>query len=162
MNAQKILFPTDFSAASRATLPYAVSLARDCKAELIIAHVVEPGAAYSFGDKYFYGSGDPNFVMLKRMLGEVVPPDSTIQFRHELREGNAASEIVRLAAEEHVDLIVMPTHGWGGLQHLLMGSVAEGVVRRATSPVLTFKPSQAVAATKPLAKAATRSTASGL
>ena len=57
-----------------------------------------------------------------------------------VRSGMPEYEIMRFAEEEGIDLIVMATHGWTGLRHILMGSVAEKVVRRSTVPVLTVKP----------------------
>jgi universal stress protein A len=140
MNARTILFPTDFSGHAAAALQYAVSLARDRKAEIVIVHVVEPGAVYSSGDSYFTGGSDANLAALKRMLGATVPEDATVRFRHVLLQGHPAAEIVRLADEEKVELILMATHGWTGLKHLLMGSVADGVARRANCPVLTVRP----------------------
>jgi nucleotide-binding universal stress UspA family protein len=53
--------------------------------------------------------------------------------------GDPANAIVKLADEEHVDMIVLGTHGRTGLARLLMGSVAEAIVRRANCPVLTYK-----------------------
>jgi len=57
-----------------------------------------------------------------------------------VRSGSAEAEILRFAEEEKIDLIVMATHGWTGLKHILMGSVTEKVVRRSPVPVLTVKP----------------------
>ena len=57
-----------------------------------------------------------------------------------VRSGQAAAEIARFAAEEGMDLVVMATHGWTGLKHILMGSVAERTVRLSRVPVLTVKP----------------------
>ena len=143
MNAGRILFPTDFSSVSDDVLTLAVSLARDRKAELIIAHVVEPGTVYCYGESRLFttvgGASDPNYRELEHRLAAVVPDDTTVRFRHVLAQGIPAQEIVRLAEEENVDLIVIGTHGWTGLKHLLMGSVAEAVVRHATCPVMTVR-----------------------
>jgi nucleotide-binding universal stress UspA family protein len=76
------------------------------------------------------------------MLHAVVPTDPSIPFEHKLMTGDPAAEIVRLAESEGADMIVMATHGRTGLRRLLMGSVAEAVVRRAACPVLTVKQSQ--------------------
>ena len=73
------------------------------------------------------------------MLKEVVPTDPQVACEHRLLTGDPAVAIARLAEEEHADLIVMGTHGRTGLTRLLMGSVAEAVVRRAPCPVLTYK-----------------------
>ena len=137
MNAKKVLFPTDFSMLSDAALDYAATLAKD--GELLIVHVEEPPIAYGAGEMY-YGVSEPDTQTLTKMLHELAPADSTVRCRHRLVIGNPADEIVQIAAEENVDLIVMGTHGRTGLKRFLMGSVAEAVVRKAKCPVLTVKP----------------------
>lgn len=136
MNAKTILFPTDFSTLSDAALIHATSLARDSGAKLVILHVEEPPAAYGGGEMY-YGLPEPNTEALAEMLEKIVP--DAIPFEHRMVAGDPATEIVRVAEEEHADVIVMGTHGRTGLRRLLMGSVAEAVVRRAECPVMTFK-----------------------
>lgn len=138
MHAKKILFPTDFSTLSDAALQYATTLARDMGAKLVIVHIEEPPAAYGAGEMY-YGIPDPDTAALTKMLDVVRPADAAVPFEHRLVTGEPATEIVELAKEEGVDLIVMGTHGRTGLGRLLMGSVAESVVRRAPCPVFTFK-----------------------
>ncbi len=138
MKANKILFPTDFSHSSDAAFSLATSLARDLGATLLIAHAEEPPMAYGGGELY-YGLPDPALDDLQRMLDELVPPDGSVRCERRLVTGEPATAIVRLAEDEEVDLIVMGTHGRTGLSRLLMGSVAEAIVRRATCPVLTFK-----------------------
>jgi len=148
MNASKILVPTDFSTLGQAALEMATSLARDQGAKLLIVHVEEPPVAYGGGELY-YGLEEPNREALQRMLSEVVPTDTTVNYEHRLIVGSPATAIVFLAEKENVDMIVMPTHGRTGLSRLLMGSVAEEVVRKAKCPVLTIK-----SAAKRLEKAA--------
>ncbi len=80
---------------------------------------------------------------VREELGKIVPDDGNIRFEHRLLAGVAGLEIPRLAEEEQADLIVMGTHGRTGLTRLLMGSVAEAVVRRAPCPVLTLRQSPA-------------------
>jgi nucleotide-binding universal stress UspA family protein len=138
MNAHKILFPTDFSTAGQAALEMATSLARDRGAKLLIAHVEEPPMAYGGGELY-YGIEQPNRDDLRRMLAEVLPTDPAVGYEHRLMVGSPATAIVHLAEKEGVDMIVMPTHGRTGVLRLLMGSVAEEVVRKAKCPVLTVK-----------------------
>jgi universal stress protein A len=138
-----VLFPTDFSHTGDAALKMATSLARDRKAKLLIVHVEEPPAAYGGGEMY-YGMPDPVTEDLQRMLVEVKPDDPAVPFEHRLITGDPASAIPRLADEEGVELIVLGTHGRTGLLRLLMGSVAEAIVRRAKCPVLTVRqPDQA-------------------
>lgn len=138
MNAKKILFPTDFSSCSDAGLWHATSLAKESGAKLIVLHVEEPPPAYGAGEMY-YGVPDPDNPTLRRMLAAVVPTDASVPFEHRLVTGDPASEIVAVANEEGVDLIVLGTHGRTGLKRLLMGSVAEAVVRKANCPVITYK-----------------------
>jgi nucleotide-binding universal stress UspA family protein len=138
MQARKILFPTDFSHCSDAALPMATSLARDSGARLLIAHVEEPPMAYGGGEMY-YGMPDPVTEDLRAMLLRVVPPDPQVPYEHHLVVGDPAVAISDLARSEGADLIVMGTHGRTGLRRLLMGSVAEAIVRRAPCPVFVLK-----------------------
>jgi universal stress protein A len=145
MFAKTILFPTDFSETTDAGLKYATSFARDTGARLVIVHVHAPVA---YGGELGYVVPDTDETALRKQLEAVVPADPAIEHEHRLLHGDPASEIVRLAEEEHADLIVMGTHGRTGLMRLLMGSVAEAVVRRAPCPVLTIRqPHEVPAAT---------------
>ena len=138
MPTNKILFSTDFSRLSDAALPLATSLARDRGAELIFVHVQEPPTAYAAGELY-YGPLEPNTKALQQMLDAVQPTDPKVPCSRRIEMGDPAREITRVAEEEGVDLIVISSHGRTGLSRVLMGSVAEAVVRRASCPVLTFK-----------------------
>jgi nucleotide-binding universal stress UspA family protein len=133
-----ILVPTDFSTASDAALPHAEALARQKSASLLILHVEEPPLAYGGGELY-YGLPDPNSERILKMLEDVRPTDQTVAFTHRLTMGDPAGEIVRIAAEEGVEMIVLGTHGRSGMTRMLMGSVAEAVVRRAPCPVLVYR-----------------------
>jgi nucleotide-binding universal stress UspA family protein len=144
MPALKILYPTDFSTLGQTALEAATSLARDQGATLVIAHVEEPSAAYGGGELY-YGLTEPSREEIWRMLQAVVPTDPAVEYAHRLLIGSPAEAIVHLAEKEGANLIVMPTHGRTGLSRLLMGSVAEEVVRKAKCPVLTVKPAPASA-----------------
>lgn len=138
MNAHKILFPTDFSVLARTALEMATSLAKQRGAKLMIVHVEEPPIAYGGGELY-YGVAEPDRQEIKKMLSEVLPTDPDVGYEHRLLIGSPATSIVQLADSENVDMIVMPTHGRTGLMRLLMGSVAEEIVRKAKCPVLTVK-----------------------
>lgn len=138
MSERKILFPTDFSHTGDAALEMATSLARERGAKLLIVHVEEPPAAYGAGEMY-YGMPDPVTDDLRKMLDQVQPTDPQIPCDRRLITGDPATAIARLAEEEQVELVVMGTHGRTGLMRLLMGSVAEVVVRRAPCPVLTLR-----------------------
>lgn len=138
MYAKKILFPTDFSHTGDAAMELATSLARDTGATLLIVHVEESPNVYA-GGEFYYGIPNPPTEELRRMLEEVKPRDPSVAYEHRLVSGDPATTIVRLADSEGVDMIVMGTHGRTGIARLLMGSVAEAVVRHANCPVLTYK-----------------------
>ena len=135
MHAKKIMVPTDFSHSSDAALAYATILARQTGGTLLIVHAEEPAKVYGGGELY---DGE-----LQRMLDEILPTDPVVPCEHRLlsRSGSFATRILRFAKKEKVDLIVMGTHGRTGIKRLLMGSVAEAVVRGAPCPVLILKQS---------------------
>jgi universal stress protein A len=137
--AQKtILFPTDFSTASDAALVHAESLAKQSGARLLIVHVEEPPLAYGGGELY-YGLPEPGSERILAMLEDVRPKDPAVPFAHRMTMGDPAAEVVRMAADEGAEMIVMGTHGRSGVLRLLMGSVAEGIVRQAPCPVLIYR-----------------------
>ena len=145
MKPQKILVPIDFSTGSDAALEMATSLARDSGGFLILAHVeVIPLSAA--GGEYLYAMPEPPTEELLAKLDAIVLPDSHVPVERRLLAGDPAEAIIRLAQTEDVDMIVMGTHGRRGLTRLLMGSVAEAVVRAAPCPVLTVKQPAHVAA----------------
>lgn len=141
MNIQRILFPTDFSHTGDKALAMAESLARDSGAKIFIVHVEEPPTAYGGGEMY-YGMLEPDLDHLKELLGKVKPADPQIPFEQHMVSGEPADAIARFSQEHDIDIIVMGTHGRTGLLRLLMGSVAEAVVRRSKCAVLTVKPAE--------------------
>jgi len=138
MAGKAILFPTDFSTASDAALAHAETLAKQSDAKLVIVHVEEPPLAYGGGELY-YGLPEPNSERIQKMLEDVRPRDPAVAFEHRLSMGDPAGEVVRIAGDEGCEMIVMGTHGRTGLTRLLMGSVAEQIVRRAPCPVLIYR-----------------------
>ena len=139
MVGKTIVCPTDFSPASEAALRYATSLARDSGAKLIILHVDESPLDYGAAKSGFGKGGPLGHPKLEALLSEVVSTDPDVQCEHRLAVGDPAREIISVADETEADMIVMSTHGRTGLMRLLMGSVAEIVVRQASCPVLTVK-----------------------
>lgn len=139
---QKILVPTDFSDCSRKALQYAVPLARQFGATLVLLNVVSVN--YAYGD--FAGGDYPLMESELRegagkqmeQLGETQVGD-TIPWVAQVRMGHAVKEILEAAKSMDVDLIIISTHGHTGLKHVLLGSVTEEVVRRAPCPVLTVR-----------------------
>jgi nucleotide-binding universal stress UspA family protein len=137
--AQKtILFPTDFSTASDAALVHAESLARQMNARLLIVHVEEPPLAYGGGELY-YGLPEPSSERILKMLEDVKPSDPAVPYTHRLTMGDPAGEVVRMAADENAEMIILGTHGRTGMMRFLMGSVAEAIVRQAPCPVLVYR-----------------------
>lgn len=129
----RILLPTDFSPCSLHALRYAEELARRLGAELIVLHVDFALTIYDLPD-----SGEPT---ARHALDRAVElmRQHDFKVRGICHHGFPADEIVKTAAAEHADLIVMGTHGRTGLKHALMGSVAESVVRKAACPVMTVR-----------------------
>lgn len=91
------------------------------------------------GGEFIYTVPDPPTEELRARLVKVLPKDAQIPSEHRLLAGDPADCIVKLAEDENVDFIVMGTHGRRGLTRILMGSVAELVVRWAKCPVVTVK-----------------------
>ena len=145
MTTHKILFPTDFSTASNAALETAVSIARDRNAMLLIAHCEETPVVYD-GEVGFVAAA-PHDGELREMLHHVKEKVHGVSCETRLVHGVPWQGIVGLAEKEEVDLIVMGTHGRTGLMRVLMGSVAEAVVRHAPCPVLTIRQPERVPAT---------------
>ncbi len=142
---RRILWPTDFSALAKAALPYAVDLAADSVAELVLLHVLTPPVAYAGPEipGALWGElQQKNRVAareeLRRLAAQVKRPK--VRVHTVLAEGVPFDQILKVAKRLRCDLIVVATHGRTGLAHVVMGSVAENVVRRATCPVLTVRP----------------------
>jgi nucleotide-binding universal stress UspA family protein len=149
-----ILFPTDFSERAKNAFHMASALARDHRAALTVLHVREM-PALPFGEFGAVPPVDlPTREELIEKLSQFEPEDESINVEFVIADGEPGEEIVRLAQERHCDLIVMGTHGRTGLSRLLMGSVAERVVRKAPCPVLTLKAPVPVVETVPAPAAA--------
>jgi nucleotide-binding universal stress UspA family protein len=138
----RILVPTDFSDCAQQALTYATELAKRFEAELHLLHAVQPPVTV-----YAHAAPLPEEVMhpekpAQKELEEIEVPgaEQLGQVQRHIRTGAAFVEIVRFAKEQDVDLIVIGTHGRSGLTHVLLGSVAEKVVRKASCPVLTVRP----------------------
>ena len=141
----KILYPTDFSDLSAYALGYAALLAERLGAALHCIHVVDDSYQYWLSlEVTTIPAGPPvaelidaSAKQLDTFLADKVPPGVTVTKK--ILIGRPFVEIVRCARAEKVDLIVTGTHGRSGLSHVLMGSVAEKVVRKSPCPVLTVR-----------------------
>jgi len=147
MSIQKMLFATDYSVASQHALQYATWLAKCTGAQLYIVHVSEQ-EEFPVGEQF---DEEPTLTPQEiRELKSVVPEDTTVQCEHRLLHGEPgtaeitkpAEVIVDFANKEDIDLIVLGTHGRSGFGNLLMGSVAESVVRHAHCPVVSVRQSR--------------------
>jgi nucleotide-binding universal stress UspA family protein len=107
-------------------------------ARLLIVHVEEPPLAYGGGELY-YGLPEPSSERILKMLEDVKPSDPSVPYTHRLTMGDPAGEVVRIAEDENAEMIIIGTHGRTGMTRLLMGSVAEAIVRRAPCPVLVYR-----------------------
>ena len=125
---KRILLATDFSDSSAHALRVAASLARDLGAKIQVVHVLALHDA------------DP--VTAERKLPDFVPADleGLVESSKIIRATTAEHGVIHEAREQNADLIVIGTHGHTGLSHVLLGSVAERVVRLADRPVLTVRP----------------------
>ena len=106
MQADKILFSTDFSHTADAALEMASSLARDLRATLFIVHVDEPAAAYGDGEMY-YGALDPSIDDLNRMLHDIKPTDQQVPCERHLITGHPAGAIVQFAVTAAEDFLFL-------------------------------------------------------
>jgi nucleotide-binding universal stress UspA family protein len=149
MNIRSILLPTDFSRCAETALPYASQLARQMKARLVCLHVVEtvmPPVGYAAVAEPLpvVDIGGQLEESATRELPKLGAREECagLDVEEVLVHGDAASEIVRVARERDIDLIVISSHGRTGWGRMLFGSTAESVVRHAHCPVLVVKPKE--------------------
>ena len=142
---KRILVPIDFSDHSKKALQNAVALAEEFHSELILTYVVEPiiyPADLGFGQVAMPNMerelAERGTTGLKQLQKEYVA--GKIPSRIMVRTGRPYYEIITTAKEERVDLIVIATHGHTGVEHLIFGSTAEKVVKKAPCAVLIVKP----------------------
>jgi nucleotide-binding universal stress UspA family protein len=136
---KKILVATDFSDGSDEALAQAILMAKPSAAEIEILHVVELAAEFPFGTPYFDADYGALYASVDQRLSERADRVVAAGLRSttKIAEGNAVTEITQRARAMGADLIVVGTHGRTGLAHVMLGSVAERVVQRASCPVLT-------------------------
>jgi nucleotide-binding universal stress UspA family protein len=147
-----VLVPTDFGAPSDAAMAYARIVAGEFGASLHVLHVVNDPYRASYSAEVFVpqmeGLRDELLADATRRLNDRLRPDDIQRLRATAGAviGTPAMSIVDYADDHDIDLIVMGTHGRSGMSHLLMGSVAEQVVRTAPCPVLLVREARATAA----------------
>ncbi len=141
----KILFCTDFSENSHYAFSYALNLTKTYNAKLLILHVIIEKASY-----YWSTAKGVDDLIAKQI--QWVKEETNTHYLQEMGEfkdyeilsrksedGGAFYEIMQAAKKESADLIIMGTHGRTGLDHLILGSTAENVVRKSPCPVLTIR-----------------------
>jgi universal stress protein A len=137
-----ILVPVDFSESSDRALAQATSLAQQTGGSIILLHVVEISYAYADVAVFDQASLERDLLAgaeqrLEQMAASC--ESDGVPAKHIVRSGRSPRVIADVAASENVDLIVISTHGYTGLKHVLLGSTAENVVRYAPCPVLVLR-----------------------
>ncbi len=143
---KKILCPVDFSACSIHALNYAIDLSIKEGASLYLIHVIETRVS-DIGDilkQIDLMLDNKQIEHLRIRLNNLIPDDirKNIHLEPLVEKAVPFLEIIKIAKDKQVDLIVMGTHGRTGLEHILIGSVAERVIQRAPCPVLSVRPAK--------------------
>ena len=141
---KKVLVPIDFSDYSKSSLRYAVNFAKKFNAEIYLIYVVEPviyPPDFSMGQiaiPSVNAEWDQRAREELKNLAKTEIPEG-VKVKTILKNGKPFVEIIDTASEENIDLIIIATHGHSGVEHILFGSTAEKVVRKAPCPVLTLR-----------------------
>lgn len=145
LKLKKILCPVDFSELSLKAMRHAIELAATFDAELHLLHIFEGYDAIMLNPELTMTRMSEWLPKLRELCREKLAslPEAELASRCQIvranREGSAENEIRDYARQHEIDLIVLGTHGRSGLSHLVMGSVAENIVRCAPCPVLTIR-----------------------
>jgi nucleotide-binding universal stress UspA family protein len=144
LDIKKVLVPIDFSDYSKSALKYAINFAKQFNAEIILIYVVEPiiyPPDFSMGQIAIPSVNtewdDRAKEELNKLAKNEIPSD--LKSKTIIKTGKPFVEIIETASEEDVDVIIIATHGRSGVEHILFGSTAEKVVRKAPCPVLTLR-----------------------
>jgi len=141
---KRILVPIDFSDYSRNALKYAVNFATHFQAKIFLIYVVEPmiyPADFSMGQVSIPSVDVDMNERAREELNSLIKQElsENIEVEIIIKTGKPFVEINETAGEKDVDLLIISTHGHTGVEHLLFGSTAEKVVRKAPCPVLTLR-----------------------
>jgi nucleotide-binding universal stress UspA family protein len=138
-----ILLPTDGSKGVDEAINCAVAVAKKFNATIHVLFVVEPPRFLDFGAGIAAADIVPSIQEAGKQIisdtAQVIRDSGVFSVKEAIKQGHPAEEIIRYAKEEGIDLIVMGTHGRRGLNRVLLGSVAEEVVRSADVPVMTVR-----------------------
>ncbi len=142
MKISKILVPLDFSEFGKEALEIAQHWAENFKATLHLLHVIDLKDLYSLDPQNMETSIILENTLREKAAQELKKYSQSLKVpcETEIRLGSPIEEITDCVQEKNIDLILIPTHGRSGLKHILLGSVAEKVVRHSLCPVLTFRP----------------------
>ena len=146
---KKILFPCDLSENAAKILPYVLSVAEAYNSTICLLHVVPDlqkwakeyishTAPYASLDMFKKEAQEGAEKAMDRVCEEQLQSCSNLQRR--IASGDPAMEILKTIEAENIDLVIMGTHGRKGLEHIVIGSVAENVVRKSSVPVMTVNP----------------------
>ena len=144
MQIKTILFPTDFSQGARAAMEYAIALAQDYKAKLVLLYVIQDISIAEWYIPSAISAADLVEDMQKSAWNEINKWAEEVSVNVKDVEkmvvrGVPFVEIIKTAKDKVADMIVLGTHGRTGIDHMLFGSTAEKVVRKAPCPVLTVR-----------------------
>ncbi len=143
---KKILYPTDFSEYADHARIYVTDMAKAFNSKVVLMHTIQAPSHYEVAYNYELAL-NPDEIGEKRQkaadakIGEIADliRAEGIEVETLITLGSAFVDIVSTARKSEVDLIIISTHGWGFIKHVLMGSTAERVVRKAPCPVLTVR-----------------------
>lgn len=154
LSVRNVLFATDFSSTSEAALPYATAICHRFRSTLHMVHVLsDAGLLMMTGGVDYVSMGtifEDALDEAKEKLDEISAHFETIPHRNYVRHGVVWKNLADIIEQSEIDLIVVGTHGRTGLGKLLLGSVAEDILRHASCPVLTVGPKVSGRARLPL------------
>lgn len=133
---KRILCATDFSDFSNHAIPYGIALAREFKAKLYLSHVIDLSSAAIYGEAVFALEEQQSRMTayahkeMTRLMGQ-----ESLEWEPLITVGNPANEIARLAADKQIDLAIAASHGRSGLKRVILGSVAERLMRTLPCPL---------------------------
>ncbi len=140
---KRILVPVDFSDNSKKALRYAIPLAAQFKASIAVMYVVEPAvfpSDFGFGQMSFPDVEKEMYEKARQELKQLIEDlKSKVSLKAEVKAGIPFVEVTSYAAQENIDLIILATHGRTGVEHILFGSTAEKIIRKAPCPVLVVR-----------------------
>jgi nucleotide-binding universal stress UspA family protein len=142
---EKILFPTELRDYSLKILPYVISMSEKYNSTIYLLHVIEdlskwggfyiPHISLDLYQKEAMAAGEKFMDKVCRQQMQGCP-----NFERRICSGDADVEILKTIESEDIDLVIMGTHGYKGLEHAIFGSVAEKVLKKSPVPVLTINP----------------------